>query len=161
MPESFQGLESEDVVHRRGQGQLGRPGSRVILILRKFGILIYTWFQVVPFGVWFSKQFLFLMCDPSFCCPENFSASMGISMGKWPKSIKWPKIWVPKVSNWGFWGLVWGGLFSGIFQAPEVLFLVPPKWLKWPKWLILGVLKMAHGCPYQKIPKNRPPKTLN
>ena len=29
-------------------------------------------------------------------------------MGKWPKSIKWPKItfrgliWVPKVSYWGF-----------------------------------------------------------
>ena len=43
-------------------------GSRVILILTKFGILISTLFQIVPFGLWFSKQFLFLMYDPSFCC---------------------------------------------------------------------------------------------
>ena len=43
--------------------------TRVILILTKFGILISTWFQVVPFGLRFSKQFLFLMYDPSFCCP--------------------------------------------------------------------------------------------
>ena len=42
----------------------------------------WPWFQVVPFGLRFSKQVLFLMYDLSFCCPENFSASMGISMGK-------------------------------------------------------------------------------
>ena len=44
--------------------------NRVILILTKFGILISTWFQVVPFGLRFSKQFLFLMYeyDPFFCC---------------------------------------------------------------------------------------------
>ena len=28
---------------------------QVILILTKFGILISTWFQIVPFGLWFSK----------------------------------------------------------------------------------------------------------
>ena len=43
--------------------------TKVILILTKFGILISTWFQIVPFGLRFSKQFLFLMYDPSFCCP--------------------------------------------------------------------------------------------
>ena len=43
--------------------------GKVILILTKFGILISTWFQIVPFGLRFSKQFLFLMYDPSFCCP--------------------------------------------------------------------------------------------
>ena len=45
--------------------------GRVILILMKFGISISTWFQVVPFGLRFSKQVLFLMYDLSFCCPEN------------------------------------------------------------------------------------------
>ena len=46
-----------------------RCASRVILILTKFGILTSTWFQVVPFGLRFWKQFLFLKYDPSFCCP--------------------------------------------------------------------------------------------
>ena len=30
---------------------IGGLHGRVILILKKFGILISTWFQVVPFGV--------------------------------------------------------------------------------------------------------------
>ena len=47
----------------------GYQVTRVILILMKFGISISTWFQVVPFGLRFSKQFLLLMYDPSFCCP--------------------------------------------------------------------------------------------
>ena len=34
------------------------PAAKVILILTKFGILISTWFQIVPFGLRFSKQFL-------------------------------------------------------------------------------------------------------
>ena len=45
------------------------PTGKVILILMKFWISTFTWFQVVPFGLRFSKQFLFLMYDPSFCCP--------------------------------------------------------------------------------------------
>ena len=47
----------------------GYQVTRVILILMKFGISISTWFQVVPLRLRFSKQFLFLMYDPSFCCP--------------------------------------------------------------------------------------------
>ena len=56
-------------------------------------------------------------------------------MRKWQKSIKWPKItfrgpiWVPKVSFWGFWGLVcikkWSqnfdsGTQSAIFGTPKM-----------------------------------------
>ena len=68
--------------------------------------------------------------------PNKNSASMGISMEKWPKWITWPKItflgskMVPKVSKWG----VLGGVFvlkSGLrilIRAPEVPFSV--KWNK-------------------------------
>ena len=55
--------------HWSSFSQLDGQDNRVILILTKFGILISTWFQIVPFGLRFSKQFLFLMYDPSFCCP--------------------------------------------------------------------------------------------
>ena len=44
------------------------PGIKVILILTKVGILISTWFQVVPFSLRFSKKILFLIYDTSFCC---------------------------------------------------------------------------------------------
>ena len=39
-----------DRVGSRGQGR-SKYGARVILILTKFGILISTWFQIVPFGL--------------------------------------------------------------------------------------------------------------
>ena len=83
---------------------------RVILILIFFLFLTWTYLQVVPFCSLISKLFLFFMYDPSFHLPWNFSASMGISMRKWPKSIKWPKI-----------------AFPGSKRAPKVPFLVPPK----------------------------------
>ena len=38
-----------------------------------------------------SEQFLFLRLHVWKALPSIFSTSMGISMGKWPKSIKWPK----------------------------------------------------------------------
>ena len=54
-------------------GEIGDQSMiRVILILTKIGIFISTWFQIVPFGLRFSKQFLFLMYDPSFCCLKIF-----------------------------------------------------------------------------------------
>ena len=67
----------QDIALTEWKRQKGMQGNgrvivwfiRVILILTKVGILISTWFQVVPFGLRFSKQSLFLMYDPSFCCP--------------------------------------------------------------------------------------------
>ena len=40
---------------------------------------------------------------------------------KWPKIIFWGPIWVPKVSFWGFWGLVWS------------IKVVPEFWFRQPK----------------------------
>ena len=68
-----------------------------------------------------SEQFLFLRLHVWKALPSIFSTSMGISMGKWPKSIKWPKSLFEVRCGFlrciigGFWGLVRRGLFSGIF----------------------------------------------
>ena len=62
-------LSSSSFSYLFSSWQMHSISIKVILILTKFGILISTWFQVVPFGLRFSKQFLFLMYDPSFCCP--------------------------------------------------------------------------------------------
>ena len=62
-------VKPENCNRTASPSDLAHCGGRVILILTKFGILISTWFQIVPFGLRFSKQFLFLMYDPSFCCP--------------------------------------------------------------------------------------------
>ena len=58
---------------------------------------------------WYELWTLFVFAlRPFLSMVVVFSASMGISLGKWPKSIKWPKItfpgskMVPKVSKWGF-----------------------------------------------------------
>ena len=65
----------------------GRDG-RAILILTFFRNHYFAYSQVLPLGSLVSKLFLFLLCDLSFPCGYFFSASMGISMGKWPKQIK-------------------------------------------------------------------------
>ena len=52
--------------------------SRVILILMKFGILISTWFQVVPFCSQISELFLFLLYDLPFPCGYFFFITMGM-----------------------------------------------------------------------------------
>ena len=82
--------------------------GRGILILPYFRNPYYAYSQVLLFGSLVSELFLFLLDDLSFPCGYFFSASMGISMGKWPKAIKWPKItftgskMVTKVYKWGF-----------------------------------------------------------
>ena len=60
-------------------------GSRAILILTFFRNHYFACSQVLPLASRFSKLFLFLLYDLSFPCRYFFSASMGISMGKWPK----------------------------------------------------------------------------
>ena len=83
------------------------PLIRGILILTFFRNHYFACSQVLPLASRFSKLFLFSLCDLSFPCRYFFSASMGISMGKWPKKLKWPKItfpgskMVPKVCKWG------------------------------------------------------------
>ena len=56
-----------------------------ILILTFFRNHYFACSQVLPLASRFSKLFLFLLYDLSFPCRYFFSASMGISMGKWPK----------------------------------------------------------------------------
>ena len=88
-------------------GDRGMEG-RGILIVQSLKFSILHGCQILPIGSLISELFLFLLYDLSFPCGCFFSASMGISMGKLPKSIKWLKItclgskMVPKVSKWGF-----------------------------------------------------------
>ena len=86
-----------------------------------------TWFTV------FRTVFVYAL-RPFLPMWVLFSASMGISMGKRPKSIKWPKItfpgskMAPKVSNWGFRGVfVLKSALRILIWAPKVPFSVPPK----------------------------------
>ena len=82
---------------------------------------------------------------------------MGISMGKWQKSIKWPKItfwgpiWVPKVSFWGFWEWFWSiKVFSEFwFGHPKCHFWYPKNDQKGSFWSFWGYQKWHFGCPNQ------------
>ena len=97
---------------------------------------------------------------------------MGISIGKWPKSVKWPKIafpgskMAPKVSKWGFylyWKVVlefWFGHPKCHFGTPQNAqndtFGAPPCWpWVWLKIIplndIFETLKVATGLTNRKL----------
>ena len=71
--------------------------------------LVHMFFNVkLNFKVGFFWNFFGL--SPPWGRKMHICKCMGISMGKWPQKIKWPKITfpgskvVPKVSKWGFRG---------------------------------------------------------
>ena len=81
-------------------------------------------------------------------------------MGKWPKSLKWPKItfrspiWVPRWSNWGVLGVVWvykSGLRI-LIRAPKMPFLAPPKLAKIAR---LGEMRFKRPFSWNKFDQAR------
>ena len=79
--------------------------GRVILIQKSFLDQIVHVPKLFSLLHWSQNIFCFLCSSTPFHGGKNFSASMGISMGKRPTKIKWPKItfpgskMVPKVSK--------------------------------------------------------------
>ena len=134
--------------------------SRGILILTKLGILDRAWSQVDLLCSQFSWPIFVFALGPFLPMVVVFSALMGISMGKWPKSIKWPKFtflgskWFTKYLNGGFRGAF--VLKSGLrilIWALQVPFLIPPKTPKMGHfgcfWLFWGYRKWHFGCQNQ------------
>ena len=60
--------------------------------------------KLFPLLHWFQNTFCFLSSSTPSHGDKRISASMGISMGKWPKITFPGSKMVPKVSKWGFQG---------------------------------------------------------
>ena len=69
--------------------------GRVILIQKSFLDQIVHVPKLFSLLHWSQNIFCFLCSSTPSHGDKKFSASMGISIGKWPKLIKWPKITFP------------------------------------------------------------------
>ena len=114
--------------------------------------LLTTWFTVwftVRLG-WFlfSKisEFLIVHVPKLFPLLHRFQNYFCFCSRTFPSHegpIRGP-IWVPKVSFWGFGGgLVYKSGLRILIRAPEVPFLVPPKWSKRGHFIIYTLVKTA------------------
>ena len=148
--------------------------SRLNMLLKMIGWFLFRKFDFINFYMVSSCSILFpdfrtvfvFALRPFLPLSVKFSSSWIFytlkTSQKYAKLTKWPKItfrgpiWVPRWSNWGFWG--WFGSLKVVsefwFGHPKCHFLYPQNGKNgpfWPFWAVLGVPKMALWVPESKF----------